>query len=210
MSNIGLFYVGAVLLLNGLSLLGVITLRAAAPMNLFVGALQCVIPTVLMLQADNDGTLLVQASGLYLFGFTYLFVGIAGLTGLDLHGLGWFSLFVAVAAVSYAGVSAYALGDLFSVVLWLSWALLWGLFFLLFALNRTAVQTFTGWSTVLLSQATCTVPAMALLAGYQPTQTGTVTLAGTVVILIGVAAALSRRASAVGDTAAHRTLADAA
>ncbi|MGW0160231.1 AmiS/UreI family transporter [Mycobacterium sp. NPDC003323] len=208
MSNVGLLYVGAVLLLNGLSLLGIISLRAAAPMNLFVGALQCVIPTTLILQAGADSALLLQASGLYLFGFTYLYVGVAGLTGLDLRGLGWFSLFVAVAALSYAVVSAYVVRDLFSAVLWLSWALLWGLFFVLFALERTAVTAFTGWSTILLSQATCTVPALSLLAGFRPTPGATVTLAATVVVLVGVAAALSRRAPAPVGAGSHRQLAE--
>jgi hypothetical protein len=210
MANIGLLYVGAVLLLNGLTLLGVISLRSAAPMNLFVGTLQCIVPTILMVQANDDGALLLQASGLYLFGFTYLFVGIAGLTGLDVGGIGWFSLFVAIAALAYSGVSAYALGDMFSAVLWLSWSLLWGLFFLLFALNRTTIQVFTGWTTILLSQATCTIPALALLIGFQPTRVSALALAGTVGILLGLAAVLSRRAPTGGGVAADRELIDAA
>jgi putative amide transporter protein len=208
MASIGLLYVGAVLLLNGLTLLGVITLRSAAPMNIFVGALQCTVPTILMVQAGGDGTLLLQASGLYLFGFTYLFVGIAGFTGLDVAGIGWFSLFVAAAALTYAGVSAYSLGDLFSAVSWLSWSLLWALFFLLFALNRSTIQAFTGWTTILVSQVTCTIPAIALLLGYQPTATSALALAVTVVVLTGLAAVLARRTPTAA--ASDRELIDAA
>ncbi|WP_158168909.1 AmiS/UreI family transporter [Mycolicibacterium smegmatis] len=208
MSAIGLLYVGAVLLLNGLVLLGVITLRSAAPMNLFVGTLQCVVPTILMVQAGADGALLLQAAGLYLFGFTYLFVGIAGFAGLDVVGIGWFSLFVAVTALTYAVVSAYRLDDVFSAVLWLSWALLWGLFFLLFALDRTTIEVFTGWSTILLGQATCTFPAIALLLGFQPTRMWALALAVTVAALVGLAALLSRHTTS-DDLATRGALVDA-
>ncbi len=37
--------------------------------------------------------------GLYLFEFTYLYVGIVNLADLEPEGLGWFSLFVCGAAV---------------------------------------------------------------------------------------------------------------
>jgi hypothetical protein len=192
-ASIGLLYVGAVLLLNGLALLGVITLRVAAPLNLFVGALQCIIPTVLIAQAHNDSGVLLQASGLYLFGFTYLYVGIAGLADLEAVGIGWFSLFVSAAAIIYAFVSVAKLDDYLFGVLWLSWSLLWALFFVLFALKRSGIQAFTGWTTVLVGQATCTIPALALLVGYQPTQASALLLAISVVVLLGVAAVLSRR-----------------
>ncbi|QSE86933.1 transporter [Rhodococcus sp. WS4] len=195
MATIGLLYVGAVLLLNGLVLLEVITLRAAAPLNLFVGTLQCLIPTMLIIQADNDPGLLLQASGLYLFGFTYLYVGIAGLSGLDPTGIGWFSLFVSVVASVYAWISFTLLDDSLFGVLWLSWALLWALFFMLFALGRTRIQKFTGWTTILLSQPTCTIPALALLAGYQPPPATAAVSAVAVLGLVGIAAAVSARSS---------------
>ncbi|MBV6760301.1 AmiS/UreI family transporter [Rhodococcus opacus] len=193
MATIGLLYVGAVLLLNGLVLLEVINLRAAAPLNLFVGTLQCLIPTMLIIQADNDPGLLLQASGLYLFGFTYLYVGIVGLSGLDPTGIGWFSLFVSVVATIYAWISVTLLDESLFGVLWLSWALLWALFFMLFALDRKRIQKFTGWSTILLSQPTCTIPALALLVGYKPPPAAAAVAAVTVLGLVGLAAALSLR-----------------
>ena len=39
MGSVGLLYVGAVLVINGLMLLGVVEARSAAPLNLFVGGL---------------------------------------------------------------------------------------------------------------------------------------------------------------------------
>ena len=45
MGSVGLLYVGAVLAVNGLMLMGRVDPRAAAPLNLFVGVLQ-VVPRV--------------------------------------------------------------------------------------------------------------------------------------------------------------------
>lgn len=51
MGGVGLFYVGAVLIIDGLMLLGRISPRGATPLNFFVGGLQVVTPTVLILQS---------------------------------------------------------------------------------------------------------------------------------------------------------------
>ena len=102
MGAVGLLYVGAVLFLNGVTLLGKIDPKSAGVFNLFVGALQVVTPTFLIFTAAGDPDILLNASGIYLFGFTYLYVGIGLLARLDTTGVGWFSLFVAVAAVGYS------------------------------------------------------------------------------------------------------------
>ena len=70
MAAVGLFYVGAVLFVNGLMLLGKVDPRAAGFLNLFVGVLQVVIPTVLLVQSGGDQAKVLAASGLYLFGLT--------------------------------------------------------------------------------------------------------------------------------------------
>lgn len=90
MGNVGLLYVGAVLFVNGLMLLDIVPARSAAVLNLFVGALQCVLPTVMLVMAAGDPAAVLAASGLYLFGFTYLYVGIVNLAGLEPQGIGWF------------------------------------------------------------------------------------------------------------------------
>src|SRR3712207_2585472 len=104
MGSVGLLYVGAVLAVNGLMLLGLVEARSAAPLNLFVGALQVVTPTYLIFTAGGDAAITLNASGLYLFGFTYLYVGINLLAGLDGTGLGWFSAFVAACALVFSGL----------------------------------------------------------------------------------------------------------
>jgi putative amide transporter protein len=194
MNNVGLLYVGAVLLLNGLVLLGQVPARSAAVLNLFVGALQCITPTVLIIQAGHDQTAILGASGLYLFGFTYLYVGIVELAGLEAQGIGWFSAFVAMAALVYAGLEFGSAHDPVFGVIWLAWALLWTQFFLVLALGRTELTRFTGWTVVLLSQPTCTVPAFLSMTGaYHPTAGGAVLAAVLGIVLVGVAAVLGLR-----------------
>jgi hypothetical protein len=163
MGFVGLLYVGAVLFINGLLLLGFVEAKSAAPINLFVGALQVVTPTYLIFTANNDPMVVLTASGLYLFGFTYLYVGINLLAGLDTTGVGWFSLFVAVVAIGYAWANWQLLGDLPSAVIWLMWSFLWALFFVVLGLKREEYTRYTGWVTVIQAWVTAAIPAFLLL-----------------------------------------------
>jgi putative amide transporter protein len=163
MGLVGLLYVGAVLFINGLLLIGVVEGRAAAPINLFVGALQVVTPTYLIFTANNDPLVILGASGLYLFGFTYLYVGIGLLTGLDTTGVGWFSLFVAVVAIGYSYANFAILGDSAFGVIWLYWAFLWALFFVLLGLKHEWLGRYTGWVTIIQAWVTAAIPAFLLL-----------------------------------------------
>jgi putative amide transporter protein len=163
MGLVGLLYVGAVLFINGLLLIGVVDGRAAAPINLFVGALQVVTPTYLIFTANNDPLAILSASGLYLFGFTYLYVGINLLAGLDSTGVGWFSLFVAVTALGYSYANFAIFDDRPFGVIWLYWAFLWALFFVLLGLKHDWIGRYTGWVTIIQSWVTAAIPAFLLL-----------------------------------------------
>jgi hypothetical protein len=99
MGNVGLLYVGAILFINGCALLGWVRGNGAVPLNIFVGLLQVLTPTYLIFTANGDPDVIFGASGLYLFGFTYLYVALNTIWGFDGTGLGYFSLFVAIAAV---------------------------------------------------------------------------------------------------------------
>ncbi|GAA1210246.1 AmiS/UreI family transporter [Pseudonocardia alaniniphila] len=165
MAIVGLLYVGAVLFINGLLLVGAVDPRAAAPMNLFVGALQVVTPTYLIFTSGGDPAVILAASGLYLFGFTYLYVGIGLLAGLDTTGVGWFSLFVAITALGYSVANFQLLGDPAFGVIWLYWAFLWALFFVVLGLKRDSLTNYTGWVTIIQSWVTAAIPAMLLLTG---------------------------------------------
>jgi hypothetical protein len=165
MASVGLLYVGAVLIVNGLMLLGRVDARAAAPLNLFVGAMQVITPTYLIFTSGGDPDTILGASGIYLFGFTYLYVGLNLLGGLDGTGLGWFSAFVAGCAVVFAGLNFGRLDDPAFGVIWLYWATLWALFFLVLGLKREELTRFTGAVAVVAGVITCAVPAFMLLTG---------------------------------------------
>ena len=164
MGAVGLLYVGAILFLNGTMLLGWIDGKSAAPLNIFVGLLQVVTPTYLIFTADGDMTKILGASGLYLFGFTYLYVACNLMWGLDGTGLGMFSLYVVIAAVIYSFISFDA-GDPVFGVIWLYWAFLWLLFYLLLARKQDGLGRYTGSVAAVQGIVTGLLPAFLIMTG---------------------------------------------
>lgn len=189
MAAVGLLYVGAVLIINGLMLLGVVDARAAAPLNLFVGAMQVITPTYLIFTSGGDADTILFASGLYLFGFTYLYVGINLFGGLDGTGLGWFSAFVAACALVFAGLNFGRLDDSAFGVIWLYWAVLWALFWVVLGLKREEWTRFTGLVAVVAGVFTGAVPAFMLLTGVWADWTTESTIALAVICLASLALA---------------------
>ena len=167
MGNVGLLFVGAVLFVNGVMLLGWVEPKSAAPLNIFVGALQVVTPTYLIFTADGDTNQILGASGLYLFGFTYLYVAVTLLAGLDSTGGGFFYGFVAVCAFVFAGLNFWrdGFGDEAFGVIWLYWAFLWILFFVLLGLKKDSIGRYTGAVAAIEGWVTGTIPAFLLLTG---------------------------------------------
>jgi hypothetical protein len=164
MAAVGLLFVGAVLFINGAMLLGWVDGRSAAPINFFVGALQIITPTYLIFTADGDASnVILSAAGLYLFAFTYLYVGLNLSFDLDSTGLGYFCLFVFVSALVYSGLNFTLLGDAGFGVIWLHWAFLWLLFFLVLGLKRDALGRYTGAVCAIQGWITAWVPAFLLL-----------------------------------------------
>jgi hypothetical protein len=123
MSAVGLLFVGAVLFINGLLFLGKVDPKSAGVFNLFVGALQTAVPFWLISHAETSDDVLA-AAGIFLFGFTYLYVGIGNLRGYDGSGLGWYSLWVAVVAAGFGAVNIVRFHDTPSGLLWLQWSAL--------------------------------------------------------------------------------------
>ncbi|WP_100401062.1 AmiS/UreI family transporter [Bacillus sp. FJAT-44742] len=177
MSNVGLLYVGAVLFVNGLMLLGKIDGKSAGIFNLFVGALQVVFPFYIIATAQGDATMIFSASGIFLFGFTYLYVGITNLTGADGSGVGYYSLWVAILAVGYSIANFFYLGDVMFGFIWLMWAYLWTLFYLLLA-KRKPIGEYTGWIAIVQSWITCTIPAFVTMIGIWEITTLTAIILG--------------------------------
>ncbi|MFO7690122.1 MAG: AmiS/UreI family transporter [Cryobacterium sp.] len=185
MGSVGLLYVGAVLFINGLFLLGVIPGKSAGILNFFVGGMQVIFPTLIILGADGDPAIIFGASGLYLFGFTYLYVAILQFTGVSGEGLGWFSIFVTACALVIGFLQFPPTGtDPVFGVIWLIWAVLWFLFFLVLALGKTHLTKTTGWFTVFISHMTGTIPAFLLLLGWYESTAG-------YALIVAVAGALS-------------------
>lgn len=188
MGNVGLLFVGAVLFMNGLLLLGKVDTRAGAVFNLFIGALQVLTPTYLIFTANDDPLKILAASGIYLFGFTYLYVGVSLLADLDSTGVGYYSLFVAIAALGYSFVNFRLLKDYPFGVIWLYWAYLWFLFFLLLGLKKDDLKIYTGWVTAIEGWVTGVIPAGLLLSGYwkHPTEIAIALAVFGVVVFAGL------------------------
>jgi hypothetical protein len=193
--------VGAVLFLNGLMLLGKIDPRATGIFNLFVGALQVITPTLLIVFNPGDTATILGASGIYLFGFTYLYVGINLLGGFDSTGVGYFSLFVAIMALGYSYANFQLLGDPAFGVIWLYWSFLWALFFVLLGLKRTRITRYTGWVTAIQGWVTAAIPAFMILTGaWRDTGLIAIILAVFGLVVFAVLWPLTRHAEPAGET----------
>jgi len=192
MSYICLLLSGAALLINGLGLLGRVPSRDSGFFNLVIGTLQLVIATLIASAGAADPAAIGSASGIFLFGLTYLYVGLGSVAGLGASGVGWFCGLVAVLAVVFAGTSLD--DDPVSSVLWLAWAVLWGLFFLLLAFDAAHLTRITGWSAILVGTASTVPPAVLGLNGAWPAGwTSALSVAGILAVLFVVAGAVSSR-----------------
>jgi hypothetical protein len=182
---------GAALLVNGLATLGHLPRRDAAVLSLMVGTVQLVLGAAVLSLGGAAGTA-PTAAGILLFGLTYAYAGLDTLLGLGAKGLGWFCGMVALVAVLLAFFWLPA--DPLLAVLWLAWAVLWGLMLASLALGRSGLDPFMGWALVLASQVTATVPAFLGMAGLwprsAPVAAGAAGLLGLMFLAAGI---LSRR-----------------
>jgi hypothetical protein len=204
MADVGLMFVGAVLFVNGLLLLGKIDGKGAATFNLFVGALQVAIPFYLITTAPTTSDILLD-SGIFLFGFTYLYVGISNLAGQAPVGLGWYSAWVAIMAAAFGITNIVKFHDPTIGLLWLQWSVLWALFWLVLALGISRLTPLTGWLTLILSFTTCTIPGYLLLLGewgHVHTWLVLLVIAATVVALLPIAGRTLRKAPGEAGTPA--------
>lgn len=189
MSSVGLLFVGSVLFMNGLLFLGKADAKGVAVFNLFVGGLQTAIPFYLIATAHTPNDIL-SAAGIFLFGFTYLYVGIVNLAGFKADGIGWYSLWVAALATGFGLTTILRFHDTPTGLLWLQWAVLWGLFWVVLALGVERLTVTAGWLTLILSLTTCTIPGFLLLLGdwgRVPTWAVVASIAATAVAVILVA-----------------------
>lgn len=176
-----LLYVGGVLFLNGIWLIGQTSESSAlkisnqeiAVMNVFTGGLGFLVAIYAIFRGGANPTTDIESVALggyiLLFAFTYLWVAINQYIGADGRALGWYSLFVAITALP-TGLLLLADtgGDPWLVWLgidWLAWSVLWFLFFLLLALQRP-IARFTGYVAAIEGILTAWLPAWLLFQGY--------------------------------------------
>jgi hypothetical protein len=158
-----LFYVGAVLFCNGLWIIGHIEDRELAIIDFFIGALGVFVAIHGAFTIDT-----LFAAQILLFAFTYLWVALNRFLGVDGRGLGWFCLFVALSALPW-GIKylweAQGIWPTWLALNWISWAVLWFMFFLLLSLKKN-IAKITGWVTLLEGVFTGWLPGWLLLTGY--------------------------------------------
>jgi putative amide transporter protein len=169
MSFVGLFLSGAVLFLNSIMLLGKAEAKSVGIFNIFVGIIQVIIPFYLIVVSSQNNWDLYNNAAIFLFGLTYLYVGVTLLKGLEGNGLGWFSLWVALIAVFYTLISIIHFHDVVNALTWGMWAFLWFLFFLSNALKKK-IDTYIGIVAFVQSWVTLTIPALLYFSGVWNTQ----------------------------------------
>lgn len=162
-----LFYVGAVLFLNGLWLMGRIGDREIVVINVVAASVSGAVVLHDAFGAGADAASIRNAALSLLFCTTYLWVAHNRLANVDGRGLGWFSLFVAITAVPVFLTELFAaigLTQIWLALNWGVWAVLWFAYFLLLSLNWP-IQRQTAWLTLLTGIFTGWLPGFLLLEG---------------------------------------------
>jgi hypothetical protein len=165
LSSVSLFFIGAVLFVNGLVLHGRIEPKGAAPVNAFIGVVLVAAAGHLALPTGADEAALVGATGFLLFGVTYLWVALNAWTGHPTAGLGWYCAWATVVSVFVGLVTLIHEDDTKFALLWLLWALLFATFFIVMALDRSKLNHAAGWLAIMEATVTATVPGGLLMIG---------------------------------------------
>ncbi|HFK1762633.1 acetamide transporter [Bacillus wiedmannii] len=164
MGYVGLLLSGAALFLNSLVILGKAEMKSAGVFNLFVGALQIIIPFYLIMISDQSNWTVYSYAATFLFGLTYLYVGVTFIKGMDSSGLGWFCMWVAIIALFYMVVSFVQFHDVVNALTWFMWALLWYLFFVLNTQKKN-INQYLGRIAFVQSWVTLTLPSLFYFMG---------------------------------------------
>lgn len=125
-------------------LLGKVDEKSARVFNLFIGSMQVMTPFYLIFTSTGDSWMILNASGIFLFGLTYLYVRNFESKNFNSSGLGWYSLWVAILALGYSYINFIKLQDIKFGIIWLMWSFLWTLFYLLLAQKRTLLSLLGG------------------------------------------------------------------
>ena len=155
--------------------------REIAILNIFTGFIGVAIAVTYIVAGNgpsNSPLPAVAAAGnasirtggaVLLFAFTYLWVAYNQYANAGGRGLGWYSAFVSVTAIVFGIYTVQNTPDSNTAFLWLAgnwfaWAILWGLFFALLALDLP-IARITGYVAIIEGLGTSWALAIALLWG---------------------------------------------
>lgn len=130
-----MFCVAAVFIINMANAKNRVSDIEAGYWNLGFGIITLFLVCVGIIQQWNgDGTFWWAAQTL-MFSLTYLFMGIVKLAKLDGRGMGWWCLFVTI-NIPYPAYQTFMSGDIRLGLIWVSWGVLWFMFFVLMGLQK--------------------------------------------------------------------------
>ncbi|MEM9498410.1 MAG: AmiS/UreI family transporter [Pseudomonadota bacterium] len=177
MTILMLLFIGSVYLINGMTLLGRIDAKSAAPLNLFIGAALVLVTIHLALgmgvfSPDAPSVEIIGAVGAPLFAFTFLYVGINNYTGHDGAGLGWYCGWSAMVSAGLSIAFFTLFQDTASGLLWAVWAVVFTSFFLTMIVGLEHLTAATGRFVVLAGFTTCVIPSVMMMLGLWSPQAG--------------------------------------
>lgn len=142
--GMGLLFVGAVLVVNGIWLLGRASAQDTAILNFFVGGLTLLVALWWAFGEGAEGNPF-NAAGTLLFAFTYLWVGANAYGGVDdQRALGWYCILVTLVTIP-TGYLVWQIGDIGLAILWWIWGILWATFWILLGLERDEYTVPIAW-----------------------------------------------------------------
>lgn len=163
MTIISLFFVGSVLLVNGLTVLRRVSALSAAPINILVSIIMAAQLYTQVRTFEASQPPIVYAVGSLLFAVAYAYFAAENWAGSEGTGSGWFCGWAALASafISFEIFTAY--DDVRFGMVWLSWVVLFGGFFALSALGMEKVRSALGALTIVQSFTTGMIPGALLI-----------------------------------------------
>ena len=166
-----LYLVGAVLFVNGLLLLGMVSnFPGVAALNFLIGTLITVMALYIamtdMLKAFGETVSNTAAATCLTFSVAYLMIALEVWTKGDFTVLGWYSLPMSAClfflSLGYFQILGKKLPKVPQFgVLWLCWSVCFFLFWLRFGVQMAAIGPLTGWVIIIVGFITCSYPALA-------------------------------------------------
>ena len=159
-----MLFIGFILIVNAIWLQGKVDTKDVGWFNLLVGILAAI--GVLYFGLVQPANIPLSA-GVMLFSMTYLWVGINALRGAeDQRALGYYCLLVAITTIPFA-IKAFQGGDLGWTFEWVSYGILWYLFYQVLAAGNTRVMGLTVAITYFVG-AEVAITGWMYLYGYWP------------------------------------------